>query len=402
MFVGSVKRPSAKDQVVNFTIKYRTVGQDWNWVNDHLGSGDAILVFSQDGTVPGSITHYLQDSDQSLRLESYDPSIGVPAFEHRAWSIAYSVPAADEHSLFVNTDLGLPLNTLRWFSLARESRPWLCPRQGSGNFSAEEDSILVSFLRRDGLHFVILAVSLDDVLTVIKPGENGTLNAVSRNERPVPGTVYIVAATGRTFEHANEAATHHAKSIVAGKSNNTRLEIESLATIISNKDLESWYDSFAYCTWNGLGQNLTDEKIYDALDIMSKAGIFFSTVIIDDNWQSIDEHGANNFHHRWMEFEADRKAFPRGLKHTVSTIRDRYPSVKHIAVWHGMMGYWNGISPEGHIAKCYKTKVMKKQDNGFFGGGSLVAIVADDAHRFYDDFYQYVFEERFDGSANLT
>ncbi|TVY20953.1 putative galactinol--sucrose galactosyltransferase 6 [Lachnellula arida] len=391
LYTGSLNRPSSKSHVVHFTIKYRTAGQEWNWVNDQSGSGDAELVFSQNEIIPDSISHYLQDSDQSLSLETYDTAFsGGPRSEERAWSISYSIPAAIERSAFVNIDLGLPLNTLRWFCLARESRPWLCPRQGRGNFSPEEDAVLVSFLRRDGLHFVLLAVSVDDNLTVINPGKDGTLIAVSRNEAPAPGTAYIIAATGRTFERANEAAIYHARSIVTEKTKDTRLEIESLASTISPKCLEGWYDSFAYCTWNGLGQNLTDEKIYDALDNMSNAGIFFSTIIIDDNWQSIDRYGSNNFHHRWMEFEADRKTFPRGLKHTVSVIRERNPSVKHIAVWHGIMGYWNGIAPDGHIAKCYKTKTMKKQDNGFFGGGSLVAIDASDVHRFYEDFYQFL------------
>ncbi|TVY90006.1 putative galactinol--sucrose galactosyltransferase [Lachnellula willkommii] len=391
LYTGSLNRPSSKSHVVHFTIKYRTAGQEWNWVNDQSGSGDAELVFSQNVTIPESISHYLQNSDQSLSLETYDTTLsGGPRSEERAWSISYSIPAAIERSAFVNIDLGLPLNTLRWFCLARESRPWLCPRQGRGNFSPEEDAVLVSFLRRDGLHFVLLAVSVDDNLTVIKPGKDGTLIAVSRNEAPAPRTAYIIAATGRTFERANEAAIYHAKSIVTEKTKDTRLEIESLASTILPKCLEEWYDSFAYCTWNGLGQNLTDEKIYDALDVMSNAGIFFSTIIIDDNWQSIDRYGSNNFHHRWIEFEADRKAFPRGLKHTVSMIRERNPSVKHIAVWHGIMGYWNGIAPDGHVAKCYKTQTMKKQDNGFFGGGSLVAIDASDVHRFYEDFYQFL------------
>ncbi|TVY38802.1 putative galactinol--sucrose galactosyltransferase [Lachnellula subtilissima] len=391
LYIGSVNRPSSKSHVVHFTIKYRTAGQEWKWAHNQSGSGDAELLFSQNATVSDSISHYLQDSDQSLSVETYDTAFsGGPVFEERAWSISYSIPAATEHSSYVNTNLGLPLSTVRWFCLARESRPWLCPRQGRGNFSPEEDSVLVSFLRRDGLHFVLLAVSLDDNLTVIKPGGDGTLIAVSRNEAPNPGTAYIIAATGRTFERANEAAIFQARRIATAKTKDTRLEIESLASTVSPKSLEGWYDSFAYCTWNGLGQNLTDEKIYDALDIMSNAGIFFSTIIIDDNWQSIDRHGPNNFHHRWMEFEADRKTFPRGLKHTVSTIRGRHPSVKHIAVWHGIMGYWNGIAPDGHISKCYKTQTMKKQDNGFFGGGSLVAVDAGDVHRFYEDFYQFL------------
>jgi hypothetical protein len=46
-------------------------------------------------------------------------------------------------------------------------------------------------------------------------------------------------------------------------------------------------DGLSYCTWNGLGQGLTEEKIFTALDSLSKNEINISNLIIDDNWQSL-------------------------------------------------------------------------------------------------------------------
>lgn len=46
-------------------------------------------------------------------------------------------------------------------------------------------------------------------------------------------------------------------------------------------------DGLSYCTWNGLGQNLTEEKLFNALESLSKNGINVSNLIIDDNWQSL-------------------------------------------------------------------------------------------------------------------
>lgn len=46
-------------------------------------------------------------------------------------------------------------------------------------------------------------------------------------------------------------------------------------------------DGLTYCTWNSLGQDLTEEKIFNALDTLAKNGINISNMIIDDGWQSV-------------------------------------------------------------------------------------------------------------------
>lgn len=212
----------------------------------------------------------------------------------RVWSItSKATPAVAERSGFTDTVLGLPNDYLRWFSLVRLWSPWLAPRQGKGATLAEKDAVLYSFLRKDGLHLVVLAISgIDDVLTVFRHA-HGKVIINARNDRETEGVSRVVVAVGKTFEEANSAAIYKARHIVEPYLQLSREEKE-IADIITNKKdklhaswIQDWYDGFTYCTWNGLGQNLTEEKISGALKSLKQAGIVITNLIIDDNWQSL-------------------------------------------------------------------------------------------------------------------
>jgi hypothetical protein len=146
-------------------------------------------------------------------------------------------------------------------------------------------------------------------------------------------------------------------------------------------------------TWNGLGQRLTDEKVFAAVDTLAANNINITNLIIDDNWQSIDYRGHGQFQHGWIEFEADRKAFPHGLKNTISKIREKHKHIQHIAVWHAILGYWAGLSPDGKIANSYKTAEVVRVDSlrrNLPMGGKMTVVAKEDAFRMYDDFYRFL------------
>jgi hypothetical protein len=170
----------------------------------------------------------------------------------------------------------------------------------------------------------------------------------------------------RPIVQGNDATTHHQSS--------TRLE--------------DWYDGLAYCTWNGLGQNLTPAKIEEALETLAANGIHAPNLIIDDNWQSLDFAGESNFQHRWTGFEADKEGFPDGLKSLTSMIRAKYPSIQNIAVWHGIFGYWGGMSPTGEIAHRYPTRAFKKREGIWLGGRVSTTVDGPSAAGLWDDFYK--------------
>jgi hypothetical protein len=167
-------------------------------------------------------------------------------------------------------------------------------------------------------------------------------------------------------------------------------------------DIHYLDDGLSYCTWNGLGQDLTENKIFNALDSLAKNEINVSNLIIDDNWQSlvsfqlflrtitheIQTNGPTQFDNGWIEFEANKSGFPRGLKATVGDIRSRHKHIKHIAVWHAIQGYWGGIAPKGKIAKEYKTVQVRTKDG--ISGGEVTMVAEEDVGRFYNDFYQFL------------
>ena len=170
--------------------------------------------------------------------------------------------------------LGEPLDFRRWFSLVRIWTPWLAPRHGDRRFSLKEDAILCSFLRLDGLHLVLLAVSgINDVTTVLKSESDKQIVISSRSDRSSqsdPPEAIVIAVVGTTFESAVAAAMYHARKLVGGTAG---LSMEKAEKDLKPEWLDNWYDGLSYCTWNGLGQDLTEEKIYNALNELEKNDI---------------------------------------------------------------------------------------------------------------------------------
>ena len=316
------------------------------------------------------------------------------------WTLNASAHPAKESgkSELTSTILGKPSLSSKWFALVRIWTPWLAPRHGKGRFEIKEDGVLCSFLRDDGLHLVLLALSgIEDVLTLFKHNDNGDVVVNAYNDNLENGKVQVIAAIGNSFGEANAACMYHArKAVKEGISIHPEL-VEQLEKIPNQDEkaewMENWYDGLTYCTWNGLGQDLTEAKIFNALDTLKQNNIKITNLIIDDNWQDLDSKGQSQFKRGWIGFEANKEGFPRGLRSTVIDIRDNHPNIAHIAVWHALLGYWGGISPTGDIAKKYKTKLVELKG---IAQGTMTVVDADDAQRMYNDFYAFLLDAQID------
>ncbi|KAL5341340.1 glycoside hydrolase superfamily [Aspergillus crustosus] len=374
-----------------FTIRFRERPEDeWWWANREQGLGDGEVIFTSthlDSEVRSStedFEKYFDNLSPDVEVESRKSESPGAAL----WHLSGSVEAAREgESGLLSLPLGVPSAVSRFFALVRVSTPWLGPRQGREQFGLKEDAILASFLRTDGTHVVLLSVSgVDDVQTVLGSGPNGEVLVKARNDNTTPSRFQILAAAADKFEIATSALIYEARKLVRP------YEVSASAEDPTAQWLSSWYDGLTYCTWNGIGQGLTEEKLLSALEDLKKNGIKIKGLIIDDNWQSLDNEGAGGWHRGWTRFEAN-DAFPRGLAKTVTTIRDRHPNIEHIAVWHALLGYWGGISPTGELAATYKTKEVTINSTI---RSSILAIDPDDIQRFYNDFYTFL------SSAGIT
>ncbi|KAK5129980.1 hypothetical protein LTR08_002573 [Meristemomyces frigidus] len=400
-FTGLITGLPKHAHVVHFTLKFRSLAsRPWTWSKASSGLENGELHYQTNDYKKHSthaLTHFFPNLSSDVKVQEEKAETD----ETYLYSLTTPVLAsADRDSGEQQHCLGKAAHCSRWMGLVRLWSPWLAPRHGkSENFELDKDGILLSFLRTDGLHVVCLAVSgVEDVVTTFLSDGEGNVIIKSRNDRTEPGVGRVLVAVADTFEVANAAVWYHARKIVrtlASPSAN-EAEMQSLTTAITKASddngvkpawLEEWYEGLTYCTWNALGQNLTADKIYAALDTLHENQINITNLIIDDNWQSLSA-GDSQFQRAWTDFEANPAGFPEGLKATTTQIRKRHPNVKHIAVWHAILGYWGGVAPDGEIAKRYKTVQVEKESG--VAGGTFTVVAAEDAKRMYADFYTFL------------
>lgn len=377
-------------QVMSFTVKFQvSTDKGWRWIRDTTGVEDGMLHYQSTDYEKHSsydLKHWFSDSSSDIQVQIERPETDNTYLYSLTCPVS---PAVGDDSAYEHHQLGMPNHSSRWFSLVRLWSPWLAPRQGRSKFEIDKDGVLLSFLRSDGLHVVLLGISgVDDVVTTFLNDQQGNVIIKGRNERTKAGKARVLVAVADSFDVANAAVFYHARKVVSSFTTSAvDASVQKMVDEVKPEWLEEWYDGLTYCTWNGLGQNLTAKKIMDALEDLSNNEINVTNLIIDDNWQSLSA-GETQFVRGWSHFEANLEGFPDGMKATTAAIRKRFPNINHIAVWHAILGYWGGIDPDGWIAKNYKTIEVEKEPG--VAGGTFTVVAAEDASRMYDDFYAFL------------
>ncbi|KAH6853927.1 glycoside hydrolase superfamily [Chaetomium sp. MPI-CAGE-AT-0009] len=391
---------------LNFTVKFRQRNRDeeWRWARDEQHSDDGVVVINLKPTHEGD-PEELPDLIRNLNPDLKWKSHMSQAPRTRLWSIEAGVEGAKEHeSTFHQTPVGIPWGRfLRWFALVRSSTPWLAPRHGKSEFNPDKDVLLCSFLSAQGKHMVFLGMSgIGDVTTLFRGGDSGGLMLHIRSDNTKSATGTALVAVGDDFESTIAAVMYHARALIMGTSASAT---QSVAGATAEGDIgpqwyENWYDGLGYCTWNSLGQKLTEEKILKALDTLAENKIKISNLIIDDNWQDVDYRGDGQWQHGWNDFEAEPKAFPRGLKALITDIRAKHKNIQYIAVWHALLGYWGGLSPSGPLTERYKTIQVTRDDTEKSQlpiNNTMTVVAPSDIQTFYNDFYTFLTSCGIDG-----
>ncbi|KAM0262871.1 hypothetical protein ACHAQJ_001462 [Trichoderma viride] len=356
-------------KALRFTIKFRhSSDEPWRWIRDEQGLEDGHIVL-----LPAP-----SESDDLINL--------MPGL-NTAWKVTSRMSQAPKTQLWsLETVVPPGENDLSSFTDIQIGTPW------------------GSFLSPEGRNMVLLAVSgINDSVPVFRHTSSGAVSVNVRSDSASDEKVVILVSEGNDFERSVAAVMYHARTLVTkARSTNEALEkeLKILSDAVRPEWLENWYDGLGFCTWNALGQRLTEQKIVDAIDKLEKHNINITSLIIDDNWQSIDYKGPSQFQYGWVEFEAEPEAFPNGLKAAIAKIRQRSPNIQHIAVWHALLGYWGGISPDGKLAKKYKTIEVVREEakrRNLPLGGKMTVIAKDDVVQFYDDFYKFLSDAGVDG-----
>ncbi|PNY24554.1 galactinol-sucrose galactosyltransferase 6, partial [Tolypocladium capitatum] len=400
---------------MQFTLKFRhEKDEPWRWIRDEQGLSDGLIVATSSPLTSDMLPTIIPDLDGEWKVSSCMSQ----SSQSQLWTLEVTIPRAyGDTSTFKDVEIGTPWGSYlsrippfteadrgRWFAIVRLWSPWLAPRQGKTHFSLDKGAILCSFLSHQGKSLVLLAVSgIGNVLTTLHNTEIGSVSVHARNDGASDETVLVLVSESNDFEHAVASVMYHARTLVSQAKHESpewENDMKSLTKRVKPEWKENWYDGLGFCTWNALGQKLTEKKVLDAVQKLAENDINITSLIIDDNWQSIDYKGDSQFQYGWLEFEAEGKAFPNGLKAMVSRIRHQYPDIQHIAVWHALLGYWGGISPGGKLDQTYKTIEVIREDSKRRNlplGGKMTVVAKEDVTRFYDDFYRFLADAGIDG-----
>lgn len=386
-FVCKLARPKLGGRTSSrFTIKFRHGSmQSWKWVNEQFGWSDGLLLWQPEKLGASLIERFLDGLDPVADVELEQSE--TP--DTLLWSIKLPVPAAEGPKRgSSHFSLGTVIGLKKWFATCRLYNPWFIPRHGKDKFVVDKDVIQAAFLREDGLSVIILGLSgMDDTAAHFR-NDDGKIIANIQNDADSPASGRVLVAVSKSFDIANASVFYHARKL-SSELLSLPPQIPQLVEQIKKDGkvnpswYEEWVDGFGYCTWNSLGQGLTQQKILDSLDSFRKDNIIITTLIIDDNWQSLDNGHKGQGERGMTEFEADKAAFPDGMKGLISKIKSQNPTINRVAVWHTILGYWGAISPNGEISKKYKTVEVS---NPY--GWKWTCVAPEDIDRFYADFYQ--------------
>ncbi|KAF7548750.1 hypothetical protein G7Z17_g6854 [Cylindrodendrum hubeiense] len=371
------------DQHEMFTIKYRISNDTaWQWLTCSSGfeKGEIILQspLSAHSEVKPLIA--LATGWHAVKAETTHKKASVFSIQ--------SDPINGSKQMV----LGQVYDQARYFALSRIEPPWIAPRHGDDFLYISERTILCSILRRDGNVITIAAPSISDVCTILMSNEKGEFTVHARNDDETGQPCRIILSIAPDVETSIGVIMHNLQAEV----NETPLVREMIheefkSTYTDSSHLAPLVDYLGFCTWNALGPDLTQEKILDALQVLDKNNVKISTLLIDDNWQTLGSTELGYDHHDYRGF-ADFKAnegFPDGIKGLTTKVKAENPLITDIGVWHGLMGYWGGLAKTGWIVDNYET--VDVDGNMYYAVPTkLKSISASDLNRFYDDFYAYL------------
>lgn len=369
---------------IDFTVRYKHTGnKHWHWISSDGRDGRYLPSSDQGPFRDISMSQMFHRYDEALQARQVTSNIADTQLIH------LSITAPVKSPELTSVSLGKPVDLVQWISLERLMAFWMEPNQGRTLLNTPRDSFFVAYMREDGTHVVLLPISglKDDCSVVLKTDEKtGNLVMHTKNDGQTEGTGLVILGRGRSLASAVDAVFASTRTLFQRDAFLTKEDCQEKQ--VDPQWFEDWTDGLFYCTWNAMYTDVTEQKILDAVGGLDKQGIKVNGVIIDDGWQDIDDR------RRWQSFKPPTSKFPNGLRGTVELLKKRYPYIKHVGVWHALLGYWNGMSPDSSISQQYSMiPITMRKVNVPNGLEQIHAVDSNDIRRMYDDFYKYLSSE---------
>jgi hypothetical protein len=132
----------------------------------------------------------------------------------------------------------------------------------------------------DGKHVAVLPVSgLGSGSAYVTSCASGDGSIVIRGKNDGEGPIserkvqVIIAVSNDPFKTV-AAATNYLKKLIMDSRGFESTLIDQWSKLeLEGEDRTAWEDGLSYCTWNGIGADLSEDKILKALDELERAGV---------------------------------------------------------------------------------------------------------------------------------
>jgi len=263
----------------------------------------------------------------------------------------FLTPPRTSPAAYQEHPLGQVATMARFTSLYRFSPFWTRPAVGDSEKDVQPETLWLLSQTTSG-HFTLLVPLLDKVTRYSMRAQDQTLMVVAETGDPsVPcghGPALFVASGDDPYALLSDAARSITQHLGVGR----RRE---------DKALPSGIDDFGWCTWDAFYKEVTPEKVLQSLEGFRQAGVSPRWMILDDGWQSWQSSPCGE---DLLTSMAANDGFGGNLSALIGTAKKKY-GIRHFMVWHALLGYWGGLSPESFAA--YGVRMVPRQ----FGPGVL-------------------------------
>lgn len=246
---------------------------------------------------------------------------------------------------------------------------WTRPAFGSSCKEIPENSQLIVFQNQQDYE-VFLTVAGKDNRCDIAGNEEGltvSLSSNLSNQQNISDVAFVYGRGTNPYEVIEDAAS------LALKLTHKNLQLRK------DKPFPELFESIGWCTWDSLGQDVSEKAIMDKMDEFQKLGIPIPWVLIDDGWSWVNQESK-----KLMGLDADREKFPNGIAGTIKILKEQY-HVKYVGVWQAIKGYWNGIARDSEAEKILAPYLME------YGNGEITMIpTPEKAFGFWNTWHAYL------------
>ncbi|MCT4602627.1 MAG: hypothetical protein N4A59_06975 [Marinifilum sp.] len=155
------------------------------------------------------------------------------------------------------------------------------------------------------------------------------------------------------------------------------------------KSFPSMFEGLGWCTWNAMYEQVSEQKIVDAMSTFKQKSIRIPWMLIDDGWLCTDKQS------RLTSQGFDQNKFPKGITPVVEHLKEEF-DIDDIGVWHTMSGYWSGVD-KTQFDEEMKANLVPFRDKADVHDEAWSDVEyyapnpnGSNANRFYDSWYKYL------------